>query len=375
MILTEKKDRTDSIPKDTIRNNNGIKKNNRLTPEYFPSGLKRNRVSYQIDDLIDSLSRYTGFPEEFITSFGNPNQMREAVIRMAVNRGDNIIIAGPTDILFPLDTDGIGATRICHYGASPFNPDSEGLLEKVDDKTALIFLANPGSPTGAVYGPDDILQILEAAPQAWLLIDETLFEYGGITVSGMIRRHDNLLVLRTFTEAFKLAGNPCSYLLSSPAAKRKLKAFAGDRTPSEAAVTAAVSALANLESLNKRMERIRENMIFLSVKLRSLGVAGRITPLDLFLIKANDVAAVISFLKDNDIFAADLSYLPQMENYIGIHLHDDNFSNRLIATFEKMPAEYYRTPGLARTRIIMHRRREEAASPDFMPELVDNSIT
>jgi histidinol-phosphate/aromatic aminotransferase/cobyric acid decarboxylase-like protein len=369
-----------SQPNDTIKPS----ANNRLNHErmtrnglgnYAQSGQIKNRHSFQKCDLIESISRYTGLPEEFITPFGNPADIRETIALIVIRPGDNIIITGPADISSLNDADNFGAQIICHYGASPFSADVDGLLEKVNDRTALISLANPNSPTGTVYSQEEILQILETVPMSKLFIDESFFEYGGISAIDLVRRHDNLIIMRTFTEGFGLTGNPCSYLLTSPSLKRKLTSSVVDKTPSETAVAAAVMAISNLNDMNQRMEQIRENMIFLSVRLRALGISCRMTPLDLFLVKVNDTRGVISSLKDNDIFAADLSYLPQLENYISIHIRDDAFSIRLIEAFENMPSELYRPSRISKTKITLHRSPEENIGSGIQLETVDSAMS
>jgi histidinol-phosphate/aromatic aminotransferase/cobyric acid decarboxylase-like protein len=362
--MTENKNQTD----------NSLRKTNRLSPDYLRSGAIRSKISFQIADLLESIGRYTGLAEEFITPFGSPTEIYGIIVKMAICHGDNIILTGPSDLIFPVDVDDIGAEMRCHYGASPFSADIDGLLDKVDNKTKLICLANPGSPSGITYSQEEVVRILDEAPNAWLLVDESLFEYSGITVSDLVRRYERLFILRTFTEAFKLTANPCSYLLSSPAAKRKLASFLNHETPLEAAVRDAVLALSDLNRLNKNIEQIRENMILLSVKLRSLGVSCRITPHDLLLIKAINAGAAIAALRESDIFAADLSYLPQMENYIGIHIRDDVFSRRLIEAFEKMPAEYCRTPKTGRTKITLRRPAEVNSGSDRLSEINDSTM-
>jgi histidinol-phosphate/aromatic aminotransferase/cobyric acid decarboxylase-like protein len=374
MIKTEQLSQSNETIKSSANNHlNHERMTHNALGNYAQSGQIKNRRSFQKCDLIEAISRYTGLPEEFITLFGNPVDIRETIARMAIRPGDNIIMAGPVDISSLIDADNLGAQIICHYGASPFSADVDGLLEKVNGRTGLISLANPNSPTGTICSQEEILQILETVPRSKLFIDESFFEYSGISAIDLVRRHDNLIIMRTFTEGFRLTGNPCSYLLTSPSLKRKLASSVVDKAPSETAVVAAVMAISTLNDMNQRMEQIRENMIFLSVRLRALGISCRITPLDLFLVKGNDTRGVISCLKDNDIFAADLSYLPQLENYISIHVRDDAFSMRLIEAFENMPSELYRPSRILKTKITLHRPPEENIGSGLQLATVDSA--
>lgn len=80
------------------------------------------------------------------------------------------------------------------------------LLDAITPATRLIAIANPNSPTGQVASRADLLRLIDAAPHAAVLIDEAYFHFYGETVLDLVGRVPNVIVARTFSKAYGLAG-------------------------------------------------------------------------------------------------------------------------------------------------------------------------
>ncbi len=80
------------------------------------------------------------------------------------------------------------------------------ITNAITPRTKLIAIANPNSPTGSVATREQILKILDNAPHSAVLIDEAYFHFYGQTVADLIGQHPNLLIARTFSKAYGLAG-------------------------------------------------------------------------------------------------------------------------------------------------------------------------
>ncbi len=81
----------------------------------------------------------------------------------------------------------------------------------------ILFLAEPHAPTGALHPISDILQILEAAKGEWLVVlDEAYVQYSNSSLKHLALEHDNVVMLRTFSKAWGLAGVRLGYLLTNP---------------------------------------------------------------------------------------------------------------------------------------------------------------
>jgi histidinol-phosphate aminotransferase len=82
----------------------------------------------------------------------------------------------------------------------------DGLVAKITPATKLIAIANPNSPTGQAVTREDILRVVETAPHAIVLVDEAYFHFCGQTVMDLVGHVPNLIVARTFSKAYGLAG-------------------------------------------------------------------------------------------------------------------------------------------------------------------------
>jgi histidinol-phosphate aminotransferase len=99
----------------------------------------------------------------------------------------------------------------------------ESLLAKVTPATRVIAIANPNSPTGQSVSRDEILKIVEAAPHAVVLVDEAYFHFHGQTVMDLIGRIPNVIVARTFSKVYGLAGLRLGLLAADESAMKWLR--------------------------------------------------------------------------------------------------------------------------------------------------------
>ncbi|MCX6829798.1 MAG: histidinol-phosphate transaminase [candidate division Zixibacteria bacterium] len=332
--------------------------------DFITNGSAARYPGEQTRNLLESLGRYTGIPEKSIQLFNGLTSIFETIAEAFLKPGDTVLIAGPVEDNFRIYAESCGAKAAYCYGFSPFSSDPDGLLENVNKTTRMIFLANPGHPTGTVWSDDEIRHLLEHAPDTILVIDESYFEYYGHASVGLIERYDNLIVTRTFSEALGLAGYPCAYALASARNIKEMNRHRGSRVPSDLVQVAAAAVLNDLEYVRRRVDQVQENMIFLSVRLRSLGISSRITPTDLLLVQTADPLKAVSFLRSIGVFAWNPGYLPQLENFIWMTIGDDEVSRRIVEAFERMPEQIYRLRPLLKARVTLHRPPEDQPEYD-----------
>ena len=341
--------------------------------EYKEKVSERRELVSTGDDLLATLSRYTGLPKKCILTFGDITSAFEAIIKRYARPGGSAVVAGPTGDLFRIAAESCGMNVYFQYGVSPFAADLEGLAEKVADLTDFVYLQNPSHPTGALYNLDELEQLLERMNDSILILDESYIEYCGLTATALLQKFNNLIIVRAFSEAFSLAGLPCCYILSTPARIDEVSVHRPDRAPSIMAEIAATAVLNDFEFLPKRVERINENLIYLSVRLRRLGLSCRMTPADLLLLRVPDTTAVLKALRTVGIFAFDFSYLPQMENYLGLVVTEDTAVNKTAEAFESLPHELYRSSVMCNGKMTLHRSAETVS--DIKPEGANEPVS
>ncbi|MGH8276842.1 MAG: pyridoxal phosphate-dependent aminotransferase, partial [Steroidobacteraceae bacterium] len=171
----------------------------RLTPEEIAT----------YPDAVAAHKRIARFyrvsPDELLLSNGADEALR-LVFDAAVKPGDTILIAEPTFEMYRF------YARLAHarvqaprYDAEMKFPRSE-YLRALRLKPKLALLANPNNPTGTLLDEKALSRIIRAARGTTLVLDEAYFEFSGVTALGWIRRHTNLVVIRTFSKAMGMAG-------------------------------------------------------------------------------------------------------------------------------------------------------------------------
>ncbi len=120
--------------------------------------------------------------------------------------GDEILLPVPTYSMYEVYASATEARIVTVQAGEDFQFPSDGIIYAITPRTKLIAIANPNSPTGSVVAREQILKILESAPHAAVLIDEAYFHFYGQTVADLIGHYPNLLIARTFSKAYGLAG-------------------------------------------------------------------------------------------------------------------------------------------------------------------------
>jgi histidinol-phosphate aminotransferase len=161
-----------------------------------------------------------------ITLGNGSSEPLEYIIRAFVNPGDEVLFSQHSFAIYPILTQAVGgvgvAAKAKHWGY-----DLEAIKAAISDKTKVIFIANPNNPTGTWLKTDDLYQFIKSVPeQIIVVIDEAYFEYASAEETGAmgdfpdsmqwISEFPNLMVTRTFSKAYGLAGLRVGYAVSNP---------------------------------------------------------------------------------------------------------------------------------------------------------------
>jgi histidinol-phosphate aminotransferase len=130
--------------------------------------------------------------------------------------GSELIFSDPTFVMYPIFGQAFGAQLLPVPAGEDFAFPAAEMLSRISPRTQVIAIANPNNPTGTVATHADLLRIVEAAPDAAVLIDEAYFEFYGKTLIQELPRHQNLFVARTFSKAYGLAGLRLGGLIGPP---------------------------------------------------------------------------------------------------------------------------------------------------------------
>ena len=171
-------------------------------------------------DLREHLAKHVDFAPENISVGSGSVSLCQQLIQITSTVGDEVMFGWRSFEIYPLQVRTAGATPV----AVPLKDqthDLDAMLAAVTDRTRLIFVCNPNNPTSTVVEPAALEAFVAAVPSDVLVvIDEAYVEYirdGLLPDSlGLVRRHPNVVVLRTFSKAYGLAGLRIGYAVADP---------------------------------------------------------------------------------------------------------------------------------------------------------------
>jgi histidinol-phosphate aminotransferase len=264
------------------------------------------------------LASYTSRSEAEVLAFNGCDAAIDCAVRTFATPGDRMCVAGPTYDRFRRCAEAAGASVTTAYGRDPFTADVTSLLEAIGDDTCLVYLSNPDNPTGRTFSDDGIADLLSRLHRGVLIVDETYFEFAGLTAIPLIDRFDNLLVMRSFSKAFGLAGLRCGYTISNRRLAERMRRFWSGRDVNAAVQEAAIAALDDSEYMQAYVDEVTAARAWLAEGLRSLGHTVVSTPANFVLMRVADPAGFVERMREKRIELRDRSQLPQLEGFVRI---------------------------------------------------------
>jgi histidinol-phosphate aminotransferase len=197
------------------------------------------------------------------------------IIRTFLGDGDEVLT---TDAAF-LGFRVLAQSRGVAYRTVPYRDwhyDLTALAGAINERTKIIYLANPNNPTGTIFSKHEFDEFYRHVPERVLIIlDEAYFEYAKDTPrypDSMHYRYDNVITLRTFSKVYGLAGVRIGYGFAHERLITNLLKVKLPFEPSTLAQAAGVAALADKEFLHKSLELNARGLKFLTEGLREIGL-------------------------------------------------------------------------------------------------------
>jgi histidinol-phosphate aminotransferase len=226
--------------------------------------------------LVLTIARYFNVDPEWVLL---TNGLDEGILMAAVGHiskarihDAETIVPTPAFDPYPNSTAAAGATAI----RVPANPDlsfpTDAVIRAVTPKTRMIFLNTPNNPTGQLISIDDLKRISAAAGNAIVLIDEAYIEFGGESFVPHVAQYPNVLVGRTFSKAYGLAGMRVGIVIGQAPALQPVRDVTLPFNINVIALTAVRAALEDTEFLPRYAAEVRESRELLYAACRRLGL-------------------------------------------------------------------------------------------------------
>jgi len=227
--------------------------------------------------LKQKLAKRFGLKEgNFIIGNGS-DELIVLVLRALIEPGDEVLIAYPTFLIYEIQAHACGA-KVIRVPLKSFRYDLERMREKVNPRVKIVFIANPDNPTGTYVTKDEVNKFMEGIPEETVVFfDEAYYEFAKDfpdypdTLQFLGKK--NIIITRSFSKAYGLAGLRIGYGIGSPYLIDHLERI---REPFNVNILAQVGALHALEDkdfLEKTMEINRKGKEYLYSEFRKLGLS------------------------------------------------------------------------------------------------------
>jgi len=239
--------------------------------------------------LKKALGEKLGVKEENIILGNGSDEVVSLITRIFLQKGDQAIMGDPSFLMYKIDAQ-LSQAKIASIPLKNFRLDLSEMSKAISSKTKLIFISNPNNPTGTIITEDEVEHFLKDVPPRILTVfDEAYYEYVEDTnypqSIDLLDKNSNIIILRTFSKIYGLAGLRVGYGIGSPEVIDLLNKA---RPPFNVNSLAQVAALASLEDedqVNQSKSLVREGKEFLYSNLRRLKVSFIPTQANFILIK------------------------------------------------------------------------------------------
>lgn len=313
-----------------------VKLNQNESPFDIPTALKQeiieefvrinwNRYPHVFSTALpERLAELYGLPvDSFIVANGS-NELIYTVALSIVQEGTEVLIPQPTFYFFEKIVTVLGGKVLKVYADDDFNFDKSRILETARSiKSGLIIMSSPNNPTGKSVSAEFIAQLVEAT-SAVVLVDEAYIEFStNESVLELTKSFRNLVVLRTFSKAFSLAGLRVGYLVAHPETTFQILKVKIPFSVNALSEFTAIKLLEHRKLFTERIDFLLHQKQRMTAVLKGLeGVSVVDSDTNFFLFSSSVPAREMfrQLLEKKSVLVRDVTSYPMLENYLRVNV-------------------------------------------------------
>jgi len=340
-------------PVEEIRRQMGLKEIIKLASNENPLGPSPRAVA-AIKKNLSNLNRYpdsAGFylkkklakfwnlqPQNFVLGNGS-DELIEIIIKTFVEEDENIITADFTFLEYKIISQ-VKDRAVINVPLRYFTYDLEGIRRRIDKKTKLIFIANPNNPTGTYVTRYEIEDFLRGLPEDIVVVmDEaydTFIDVDDFPNSPAYINNKNVIILKTFSKAYGLAGLRIGYAMVRPRLAKFMEITRQPFNVNSLAQAAALAALDDRKFLSRTRKVILEGKEYLYRALADKGIVFVPTVANFILVDVGtDGAGVFKDMLKYGVIVRDMRQYG-LKNFIRVTIGTKKENERFIKVLKKV---------------------------------------
>jgi histidinol-phosphate aminotransferase len=298
------------------------------------------------DELRAALGRRHGLDPRRIVCGAGSDELITLLLRSYAGPGDEVLYSRHGFLMYPINAQTVGATPVAARERA-LTTDVDALLEQVTERTRIAFVANPNNPTGTYLGAAEMARLHAGLPPSVVLaIDAAYAEFVNRNDydAGMalVDRADNVVMLRTFSKIYALAGLRLGWAYCPPAIADILNRMRSPFNVNAPALAAGVAAIEDVAALVRAQAHNQRWLAWFSERLTALGIPLTPSVANFVLARFPDdprknADAVFAFLQSHGILTRKMGAygLPQ---YLRISIGPGEEMERVAATLGEIMA-------------------------------------
>ena len=239
-----------------------------ITAELASDGSRLRLYSDPVAfEFRKAASEATGFPIDGILAGNGSDELLALIVRAVVDAGDVIAYPYPTYVLYETLAHAQGARTLEIEFPRDFSLPRE--LFGADAK--LVFVASPNSPSGTTYPASQLAALARSVPESMVVVDEAYADFADENALDLARELTNVVVLRTLSKSYSLAGMRLGLLFGAPDVVAGIAKVKDSYNLDRLAVAAGAAALRDGVTMRENVGKIRRTRERLGEELRGMG--------------------------------------------------------------------------------------------------------
>ena len=179
----------------------------KITPEYLATYPQKDR-------LMEAIAKHDALLYENISVTAGSDEAMRLIFQCFAKAGGKVVTVAPTFEMYDVYAKMFGMQHVMVEYHDDFTVDVNDICKEIDTQTNIVVLLNPNSPIGTVYQDNEIEEIIRKAQEmgAVVVIDEAYHYFYKKSAISLVKKYDNLMVLRTFSKLFSMAGLRIGYV-------------------------------------------------------------------------------------------------------------------------------------------------------------------
>lgn len=283
---------------------------------------------------VKAISSFFDLNQSEVIAANGADEIIDLLMKVFIRKGSKVIVVEPSFPMYKFFTELYGGKKVGVMLNKDFNLDIDSILKNIDSQTRLLFICSPNNPTGNQFAKSDVKKLLEEF-RGVVVVDEAYVDFAKGSVINWIKNYENLVVLRSFSKGFGLAGLRLGYLVSNQSIVKYVQRVVGPFNLNSITQQAIIQVLQNWSYFKEQLDVVINERDWLMKKLKQIdGIFPFPSDANFILFKVSKDNSNSSILVDRlakkNVLVKDRGHLPLLENCIRVTVGSRNMNEIFI---------------------------------------------